>query len=276
MGHNAFLSIQHVTKTYKTGSTIYEALSPISFNVEKGQFVSIIGPSGCGKSTLLHMIAGIHQCDTGEIILNGEKINKPGKDRGMVFQNYALYPWMTVKENIMFAVNAVQKKLSNTEKEKLVKKYLQLVKLEQAADKKPTELSGGMKQRVGIARALVTNPKVLLLDEPLGALDALTREELQEELGRICKEEQKTVVMVTHDIEEAILLSDKIVVMSQGPAARIVETIEVDIKGPKHKEAIIDHPEFLRLRRLLMSLLSDRINHAKKSLQVVGGNTLDD
>lgn len=269
MKHN-YLRVEEVTKLYKTGSTTYEALSPISFEVKQGEFVSIIGPSGCGKSTLLHMIAGIHSCDSGQIVLDDKKITSPGKERGMVFQNHALFPWMTVKQNIMFAIDAVWQSKSKKEKEDLARKYLALVKLEEAMNKKPSELSGGMKQRVGIARALVINPQVLLLDEPLGALDALTREDLQEELGRICREEQKTVVMVTHDIEEAILLSDKILVMSHGPAAKIIETIQVKIDVQRRKENLLDHPEFIRLRRQLMNLLSNRPAE-KKALKAVGG-----
>lgn len=258
MKANPFLEVRKISKTFKSGSTVFEALDEITLEIKKGEFVSLIGPSGCGKSTLLNMIAGIEAYDTGSIVLDGKRVEGPGQERGMVFQHHALFPWMTVLENIMFALDCVLKNANSQEKETIAMKYLQLVKLHSAKDKKPSEISGGMKQRVGIARALVIDPKVLLLDEPFGALDALTRGELQEELGRICQEEQKTVVMVTHDMEEAILLSDRIFVMSNGPKAIIQEMIKVDIPKPRRKSKILDDPQCITLKKSLIGLLSEQ------------------
>ncbi|WP_017729404.1 ABC transporter ATP-binding protein [Halalkalibacterium ligniniphilum] len=256
MKTNGFVEIARVKKTFKTRGKVFEALDEINLQFNEGEFISLIGPSGCGKSTLLNMIAGIESCEVGTIKLDGQVIKKPGVERGMVFQNHALFPWMTVYENIMFALDCVKEGATKEEKDEIAMKYLELVKLTGAKDKKPREISGGMKQRVGIARAFVNNPKVLLLDEPFGALDALTRGSLQDELERIWEEEQKTVVMVTHDVEEAILLSDRIVVMSHGPKANIRAVISVDIPRPRQKSDIMDNQEFIKLRKQLTNMLS--------------------
>ncbi|MBB6446283.1 ABC transporter ATP-binding protein [Bacillus benzoevorans] len=250
-----FLQISNVAKSYKTRGKVSEVLDMISLQINEGEFISLIGPSGCGKSTLLNMIAGLETYQKGTIKLKDKLIEGPGVDRGMVFQNHALFPWMTVFENIMFALNSVMENKSKEEKEILANKYLDLVKLSSAKDKKPKEISGGMKQRVGIARAFVINPKVLLLDEPFGALDAITREELQDELERIWEQDKRTVIMVTHDVEEAILLSDRIVVMSHGPKARIQEIINVDIPRPRKKSELLDNPRFNKLKKELIKML---------------------
>lgn len=257
MKTNGLLEIDRVSKTFRSRGKVFEALDEITLTFNEGEFISLIGPSGCGKSTLLNMIAGIESYDNGTIKLDGDIIKKPGVERGMVFQNHALFPWMTVYENIMFALDCVKEGASKEEKDKIAMKYLELVKLTAAKDKKPKEISGGMKQRVGIARAFVNNPKVLLLDEPFGALDALTRGSLQDELERIWEEEKKSVVMVTHDVEEAILLSDRIVVMSHGPKAYIRDVIKVDIPRPRQKSDIMDNQEFIKLRKLLTNMLSE-------------------
>lgn len=257
MRTDAFLRLDNVSKTYRTRGKVFEALAAISLQIEEGEFVSLIGPSGCGKSTLLNIIAGLEPYDTGTIELDGKVIQGPGMERGMVFQNHALFPWMTVFENIMFALHCVMKDKSNEEKEALATKCLDLVKLSSAKDKKPKEISGGMKQRVGIARAFAINPKVLLLDEPFGALDALTRGDLQDELERIWEENRRTVIMVTHDVEEAILLSDRIIVMSHGPKATIRETIHVEIPRPRQKSDLMDHPQYIHLRKQLVQMLSN-------------------
>ncbi len=256
MRADPFLGIHRVMKSYNTRGVIFEALDEISLDIREGEFISLIGPSGCGKSTLLNIIAGLESCNTGHIRLEGRRIDGPGIDRGMVFQSHALYPWLSVFDNIMFALDCVMKDASKEEKTTIANKYLEVVKLTAAKDKKPGEISGGMKQRVGIARAFAINPKVLLLDEPFGALDALTRGELQDELERIWEKDRRTVIMVTHDVEEAILLSDRIAVMSHGPKAKVLDCIEVDIPRPRQKAELLDDPKFAVLRKKLVNMLS--------------------
>ncbi|EKU98859.1 nitrate transport ATP-binding subunits C and D [Leptolyngbya sp. PCC 7375] len=256
---SAQLSIRNVTKVFAGKRDIFSRLSgkttrdfvaieDISLDIEPNTFVSIIGPSGCGKSTLLNMVAGLSPVTGGEILLNGHPIQGPGPDRGMVFQNYALMPWMTVEENIRFAVETVFPKLSPKQRTRAIKEQIQLVGLEGAEKKHPHELSGGMRQRVGIARALAINPQILLMDEPFGALDALTRGFLQSEVERIWEQHRKTVIMITHSIEEALLLSDRIVMMTRGPAARIDEILEVPFPRPRDRETIDQHPAYHDLK----------------------------
>jgi nitrate/nitrite transport system ATP-binding protein len=225
--------------------------------IEPNTFVTIIGPSGCGKSTLLGMIAGLSDITAGEILLNGHPIAGPGPDRGMVFQNYALMPWMTVEENIRFAVETVHPKMSPKVMNRTIKENIQLVGLEGAEKKHPHELSGGMRQRVGIARALAINPQILLMDEPFGALDALTRGFLQDEIERIWEQQRKTVIMITHSIDEATAVVDRIVMMTRGPAARVDEMLEVPFPRPRNRETIDQHPAYhapLRERRRWKSI----------------------
>lgn len=256
---SAQLSIRDVTKVFTGKRDIFSRLSGktsrdfvaienISLDIEPNTFVSIIGPSGCGKSTLLNMVAGLSEVTEGEILLNGLPIQGPGPDRGMVFQNYALMPWMTVEENIRFAVETVYPKLSPKQLTRTIKEQIQLVGLEGAERKHPHELSGGMRQRVGIARALAINPQILLMDEPFGALDALTRGFLQSEVERIWEQQRKTVIMITHSIEEALLLSDRIVMMTRGPAARVDEILEVPFPRPRDRETIDQHPAYHSLK----------------------------
>ena len=260
------LSIRNVTKVFpgKRGlfnklsgktSRDFIAIEDISMEIEPNTFVSIIGPSGCGKSTLLNMIAGLTSISGGDILLNGSPIIGPGPDRGMVFQNYALMPWMSVEENIRFAVETVHPKMSPKVKARVIKENIQLVGLEGAEQKHPHELSGGMRQRVGIARALAINPQILLMDEPFGALDALTRGFLQEEIERIWEQQRKTVIMITHSIEEALLLSDRIVMMTRGPAARVDEILEVPFPRPRNRETIEQHPAYHDLKAEMESHL---------------------
>ena len=256
---SAQLSIRNVTKVFAgkrdlfsrlSGKTSrdFTAIEDISLDIEPNTFVSIIGPSGCGKSTLLNMVAGLSPVSRGEILLNGLPIHGPGPDRGMVFQNYALMPWMTVEENIRFAVETVYPKFSPKQLTRTIKEQIQLVGLEGAEKKHPHELSGGMRQRVGIARALAINPQILLMDEPFGALDALTRGFLQSEVERIWEQQRKTVIMITHSIEEALLLSDRIVMMTRGPAARVDEILEVPFPRPRDRETIDQHPAYHDLK----------------------------
>ncbi|MBF2035460.1 MAG: ABC transporter ATP-binding protein [Leptolyngbyaceae cyanobacterium T60_A2020_046] len=263
---SAQLSTRNVTKVFYGKKDLFSRLSgkasndfiaieDISIDIEPNTFVSIIGPSGCGKSTLLNMIAGLSPTTSGEILLNGVPITGPGPDRGMVFQNYALMPWMTVEENIRFAVETVYPKLSPKQVQHTVKEHIQLVGLTGAETRHPHEISGGMRQRVGIARALAISPQILLMDEPFGALDALTRGFLQEEVERIWEQQRKTVIMITHSIEEALLLSDRIVMMTRGPAARIDEILEVPFPRPRNRETIEQHPEYHALKAEMESHL---------------------
>ncbi|MEY3298030.1 MAG: ABC-type nitrate/sulfonate/bicarbonate transport system, ATPase component [Cyanobacteriota bacterium] len=262
----AQLSIRNVSKVFpgKRGlinklsgktSRDFVAIQDINLEIEPNTFVSIIGPSGCGKSTLLNMIAGLSLISGGEILLNGNPITGPGPDRGMVFQNYALMPWMTVEENLRFAIETVNPKLPSKQRERIIKEHIQLVGLVGAEKKHPHELSGGMRQRVGIARALAIDPQILLMDEPFGALDALTRGFLQDEVERIWEQKRKTVIMITHSIEEALLLSDRIVMMTRGPAARIDEILEVPFPRPRNRETIDQHPAYHDLKAEMESHL---------------------
>jgi nitrate/nitrite transport system ATP-binding protein len=263
---SAQLSIRQVTKVFEGKQDIFSkilrktsrdfvAIENINLDIQPNTFVSIIGPSGCGKSTLLNLIAGLSPLTSGEILLNGLPIQGPGPDRGMVFQNYALMPWMTVEENIYFAVETVYPQLPKREIGRIVKEHIQLVGLVGAEKKHPHQISGGMRQRVGIARALAINPQILLMDEPFGALDALTRGFLQDEIERIWEQERKTVIMITHSIEEALLLSDRIVMMTRGPAAHIDEILDVPFPRPRNRENIDRHPAYHDLKAEMESHL---------------------
>ena len=255
------LSLQHISKAFpgkrggllaqltgRRASKDFVAIADISLEIEHNTFVTIIGPSGCGKSTLLNIVAGLSSATTGTVLIDNQPITGPGPDRGMVFQNYALMPWMTVAENINFAVETVYPKLSATRRKQVVADNIQLVGLTGAETKHPHELSGGMRQRVGIARALAIDPKILLMDEPFGALDALTRGYLQEEIERIWEQQRQTVIMITHSIDEALLLSDRIVMMTRGPAAKIAEVLDVPFPRPRDRTAVEQHPDYLPLR----------------------------
>jgi nitrate/nitrite transport system ATP-binding protein len=259
MTSTVHLSIQNVSKVFPgqrdwmsklqgRSSRDYIALEDINLEIEPNTFVSIIGPSGCGKSTLLNIIAGLSQPTTGVVVMNGVQITKPGPDRGVVFQNYGLMPWMTVLENIRFAIETVNPKLPLSRQKTIAQEYIELVGLHGAESKHPHELSGGMRQRVGIARALAINPQILLMDEPFGALDALTRGFLQDEVERIWEQQRKTVILITHSIEEALLLSDKIVMMTRGPAARIAQILDVPFARPRHRETLDQHPAYHELK----------------------------
>ena len=263
----AHLSIQQVSKVYPGRQTLMDkalkrtsldfvAIADIDLDIEPNTFVSIIGPSGCGKSTLLNIIAGLLSPSTGAIVLNGQPIAGPGPDRGVVFQNYALMPWMTVAENIRFAIETVHPKMPLAQQTKIVNDYIGLVGLRGAERKHPHELSGGMKQRVGIARALAINPQMLLMDEPFGALDALTRGFLQDEIARIWEQERKTVILITHSIEEALLLSDKIVMMTRGPAARIAQVLDVPFPRPRKREELDQYAGYHDLKAAMEAHLS--------------------
>ena len=230
-----YVYLEDVNMTFTTKKGTFEALKGISLSVKEGEFVSIIGHSGCGKSTVLNLIAGLLQPTTGNLFCAGREISKPGPERAVVFQNHSLLPWLTCFENVHLAVERVFGSETSVQQDERTYAALELVGLNHAVDKRPSEISGGMKQRVGIARALAMEPKVLLLDEPFGALDALTRAGLQDELMKIMQKSGATAVMVTHDVDEAVLLSDRIVMMTNGPAAGIGEILTVDLPKPRNR-----------------------------------------
>lgn len=258
-----FLSINDVSKIYDTPKGPYTVLDGVSLTVEEGEFVCVIGHSGCGKSTLLDMVSGFRQPSSGEVRLKGQVIDRPGPDRMVVFQNYCLLPWKTVFENVYLAVKAVHPNKSKAEKTELVHKHLAMVGLDEAADKKPGQISGGMKQRVAIARALATYPEVLILDEPFGALDAITKEELQEELLQIWTDHRVTIMMITHDIDEALFLADRVVMMTNGPSAKIGEIMTVPFDRPRNRSQIMDDPRYYALRNQALDFLFSRYAHSE-------------
>jgi len=258
---NPFLVIEDVSKVYPTPKGPYPVLEGVNLTVHQGEFICVIGHSGCGKSTLLNMVAGFNKPTSGEVRLDSKPITQPGPDRMVVFQNYALLPWRTAFENIYLAVNAVYPNKSKAEKSAIAREHLAMVGLADAADKKPPQLSGGMKQRVSIARALAIRPKVLILDEPFGALDAITKEELQEELLKIWNDHQCTVLMITHDIDEALFLADRLVMMTNGPAANIGEVMEIPFPRPRDRARIMEDPQYYKLRNYALDFLYNRFAH---------------
>lgn len=251
----AFLELRGVAKSYGSGDKTTDVLRNINLKVEKGDFVAIVGYSGAGKTTLMSLMAGLIKPDRGEILLNGKPMTGPGPDRGIVFQNYSLLPWLTAYDNIMLAVNQVFADWSVEQKRAHVAKFLGMVKLTDAAKKRPHELSGGMRQRVSVARALATNPEVLLMDEPLGALDALTRATLQDEIEKIWRQNRTTAVMITNDVDEGVLLADRIVPLSAGPAATLGPDVQVDLPRPRDRRAITHDPAFRSIRNAVVGYL---------------------
>lgn len=258
-----FLTIDNVSKVYSTPKGPYTVLENVNLNVYEGEFVCLIGHSGCGKSTLLNMVAGFNKPSYGEVRLRGSRITKPGPDRMMVFQNYALLPWKTAFENVYLAVNSAFGQKSKAEKVAIVEEHLAMVGLTEAAHKRPGQLSGGMKQRVAIARALAIRPEILILDEPFGALDAITKEELQEELLAIWREHRVTVLMITHDIDEALFLADRLVMMTNGPSANIGEIMDIPFPRPRNRAAIMEDPQYYELRNYALDFLFRRFAHAE-------------
>jgi bicarbonate transport system ATP-binding protein len=256
-----FLTIKDVSKVYETPKGPYVVLDGVNLTIKEGEFICLIGHSGCGKSTLLNMIAGFNGPTNGEVALEGSRITEPGPDRMVVFQNYSLLPWLTATENIHLGVENVYPEKSADEHNTIVKEHLELVGLTEACNKRPGQLSGGMKQRVAIARALATRPKLLILDEPFGALDPITREELQEELLKIWRKEKITVIMITHDIDEALFLADRIVMMTNGPAASIGEDMHVPFSRPRNRARIMEDPKYYELRNFALEFLFSRYAH---------------
>ncbi len=255
----AHLELTGVSIEFPTPKGAFKALDNVNLKIARGEFVSLIGHSGCGKSTVLNIVAGLHQATTGGVVLDGKEVNAPGPERAVVFQNHSLLPWLSAYQNVELAVKQVFKgRKSRAEIKEWIEHNLALVHMTHAMHKRPDEISGGMKQRVGIARALAMEPKVLLMDEPFGALDALTRAHLQDSLMEIQKDLNNTVIMITHDVDEAVLLSDRIVMMTNGPAATVGEILEVDLERPRNRIELADDARYNHYRHQVLSFLYEK------------------
>jgi nitrate/nitrite transport system ATP-binding protein len=253
-----YLSLSLVNKSFQRGGFTSDVLKGINLDVRKEEYVSLIGHSGCGKSTLLNIIAGLTSTTSGAVVLDGFHVTKPGPERAVVFQNHSLLPWLTVYENVKLAVDKVWSSETSARRQERILSALNLVHMAHAKDKRPSEISGGMKQRVGIARALAMEPKVLLLDEPFGALDALTRAHLQDQVMQIQQDLKNTVIMITHDVDEAVLLSDRIVMLTNGPSATIGEILEVPLARPRRRLDVATDPTYIRCREAVLKFLYER------------------
>ena len=254
-----YLKLDHIDKTFVRGSQTTEVLKDINLSIDKGEYVSIIGHSGCGKSTMLNIVAGLTTATTGGVLLEGREVNSPGPDRAVVFQNHSLLPWLTVYDNVRLGVDKVfGSSKTRAERHDWTMHNLNLVQMSHAKNKRPSEVSGGMKQRVGIARALAMEPKVLLLDEPFGALDALTRAHLQDSVMALHQKLNNTIIMITHDVDEAVLLSDRIVMMTNGPSARIGEILDVPLPHPRKRLELASNPTYLKCRQRVLEFLYER------------------
>ena len=247
----AFLELKNASKSFDG----HNVLSNVNLSIAEGEFVAIVGYSGQGKTTLISMIAGLLKPDSGEVTLEGKVVTGPGPDRGLVFQNYSLLPWLTVYENIAIAVDQIFPTWDSAKRQAHIEKYIGMVKLSHAKDRLPKQLSGGMRQRVSVARTLAIQPRILLLDEPLGALDALTRATLQDEIGGICQSEGKTVILITNSVDEALLLADRIIPLTIGPSATLGESVSVNLTRPRDRTSLNHDPEFKRLRALVTNQL---------------------
>jgi nitrate/nitrite transport system ATP-binding protein len=255
----SYLKISHVDMVFGTGASANPVLKGIDLDVEQGEFISLIGHSGCGKSTVLNIVAGLLKATSGGVILDGREVNEPGPDRAVVFQNHSLLPWLTVYQNVELAVDKIfRDSKTKAERRDWILHNLEMVHMEHALDRLPSQVSGGMKQRVGIARALAMEPKVLLLDEPFGALDALTRAHLQDEVIRIQSELGNTVLMITHDVDEAVLLSDRVVMMTNGPSATIGQILDVGLPRPRNRIELAEDPTYNRCRQEILSFLYEK------------------
>ncbi len=256
---NPILDISHIDMVFPTPKGPFTALKDVALKINKGEFVSLIGHSGCGKSTVLNVVAGLYQATSGGVALNGKEVTEPGPERAVVFQNHSLLPWLTAYQNVELAVKQVfGKSKSKAETKEWIEHNLHLVHMDHAMHKRPDEISGGMKQRVGIARALAMQPEILLMDEPFGALDALTRAHMQDSLMEIQNELKNTVIMITHDVDEAVLLSDRIVMMTNGPAATIGEILEIGLERPRDRLALAEDPEYTHLRSEVLKFLYEK------------------
>ncbi|MBE3659576.1 nitrate ABC transporter ATP-binding protein [Vibrio navarrensis] len=261
----SFLQLTQLGMRFPTPNGEFIALKNVDMQIDKGEFISLIGHSGCGKSTVLNLVAGLHLPTDGGVVVDGREVSGPGPERAVVFQNHSLLPWLSVYQNVELAVKQVAKGQSKAQIKQQVFHYLDLIQMAHAADKRPDEISGGMKQRVGIARALALQPKVLLMDEPFGALDALTRARLQDALMAIQAELNNTVIMITHDVDEAVLLSDKIVMMSNGPAATIGEVLHIDLPRPRDRVALAENAQYQHYRQSVLKFLYEK-QHKNESL----------
>ncbi|GGA75809.1 nitrate ABC transporter ATP-binding protein [Neiella marina] len=256
---SVILDISKIDMVFPTPKGPFTALKEVDLQISKGEFVSLIGHSGCGKSTVLNVVAGLYQASKGGVILNGREVSEPGPERAVVFQNHSLLPWLTAYQNVELAVKQVfGRSKSKAEIKEWVEHNLKLVHMDHAMNKRPDEISGGMKQRVGIARALAMQPEVLLMDEPFGALDALTRAHMQDSLMEIQAELNNTVIMITHDVDEAVLLSDRIVMMTNGPAATIGEILDINLERPRERLALAEDPEYNHLRSEVLKFLYEK------------------
>ncbi|SDH01438.1 nitrate/nitrite transport system ATP-binding protein [Vibrio xiamenensis] len=258
-----YLDLSQLGMRFPTPKGEFVALKGVNLQVKKGEFISLIGHSGCGKSTVLNLVAGLLMPTDGGVIVDGKEVDGPGPERAVVFQNHSLLPWLTVYQNVELAVKQVNKGKSKAEIREQVEHYLNLIQMQHAASKKPDEISGGMKQRVGIARALALQPKVLLMDEPFGALDALTRAHLQDALMQIQAELNNTVIMITHDVDEAVLLSDRIVMMSNGPAATIGQILPIELARPRNRVDLADDANYQHCRQEVLRFLYEKHSHGQ-------------
>jgi nitrate/nitrite transport system ATP-binding protein len=255
----SYLTLSQVDMVFGTGAAANPVLKGIGLSVARGEFISLIGHSGCGKSTVLNIVAGLLKATNGGVILDGREVNAPGPDRAVVFQNHSLLPWLTVYQNVEIAVDKIfRESKTRQERRDWILHNLEMVHMEHALDRLPSQISGGMKQRVGIARALAMEPKVLLLDEPFGALDALTRAHLQDEVIRIQSELGNTVLMITHDVDEAVLLSDRVVMMTNGPSATIGQVLDVPLPRPRNRIELAEDPTYNRCRQEILSFLYEK------------------
>lgn len=270
-----FVSVEGLSKHYPAKDGELIVFDNVNIGLEKGEFVCIIGHSGCGKSTILNVLAGLDSPTSGAVIMDGKEVAGPSLDRGIVFQNYSLLPWLTTLQNVTFGVRARWPDWSKEKVREHSAHYLDMVGLSHSLDKKPSQLSGGMRQRVSIARAFATNPKLLLLDEPFGALDALTRGIIQDELIKIWSETQQTVFMITHDVDEAILLADRILLMTNGPRARVAESVKINLPRPRQRADIINHPGYYKIRNHLVNFLVTRSDKLSGSVQDTDTGTLE-
>lgn len=256
---STFLDISKIDMVFPTPKGDFTALKNVDLKIKKGEFISLIGHSGCGKSTVLNVVAGLYQATTGGVILNGKEVSQPGPERAVVFQNHSLLPWLTAYQNIELAVDQVFKKTKTAkEKKAWIEHNLELVHMDHAMHKRPDEISGGMKQRIGIARALAMEPEVLLMDEPFGALDALTRAHMQDSLMEIQEELNNTVIMITHDVDEAVLLSDRIVMMTNGPSATIGEILDVELERPRDRLSLAKDKKYNEYRSDVLTFLYEK------------------
>jgi len=264
MKKRSYVALEDIGITFPTAHGPFTALKNVNLSIEKGEFVALIGHSGCGKSTLLNIVAGLTKATRGVVFVDNEVVDRPGVDRAVIFQDHSLLPWLTVEENVRLAVDKTTPGKSRSERRDWVMHNLELVHMTHAAAKRPQELSGGMKQRVGIARAIAMSPRVLLMDEPFGALDALTRASLQDAVMAIQAQLKNTVVMITHDVDEAVLLADRVVMMTNGPAATIGEDLRIDLPRPRNRIELTEVPEFNHARHAILHFLHERYSNPQE------------